>query len=84
METVKIVLDVPQELAERYTEIAQSINQDIDSLYIDALKDFIDQYDADCELLNDPEFLQELEDLRAGRLKTCSLAELEKSLGLRE
>lgn len=82
MGTVKIVLDIPQELAERYTDIAQSLKQEINSLYIEALKDFVDQYDADCELLNDPEFLQEQEDLRAGRLKTYSLEEVIKKLSL--
>lgn len=78
MATATAALRMPEDLAARYDRLAKSTGRTKTFYMTEALADSIDRLEYEYGIL------QQVEDFRAGRLKTYSLDEVEKSLGLED
>ena len=76
MATVVTSLRIPADLSERYNRLAEETGRSRSYYVNEALADSIDRFEYEYGILKD------VEDYRAGRLKTYSLAEVGEMLGL--
>lgn len=76
MATTATALRMPEDLAARYDRLAKSTGRTKTYYMNEALADSIDRFEYEYGILKD------IEDHRAGRLKTYSLAEVGEMLGL--
>lgn len=76
MATTATALRMPEDLAARYDRLARSTGRTKTYYMNEALADSIDRFEYEYGILKD------IEDYRAGRLKTYSLAEVGEMLGL--
>ena len=76
MATATAALRIPEELANRYDELAKSTGRTKTFYMTQALNDSIDKLEYEYGLL------KQVEDYRAGRLKTYSLEEVKEHCGL--
>lgn len=76
MATVATSLRIPADLSERYNRLAEETGRSRSYYVNEALADSIDRFEYEYGILKD------VEDYRAGRLKTYSLAEVGEMLGL--
>ena len=76
MSFVTISIKIPLELSERYDRLAKSTGRTKTYYMNEALADSIDRLECEYGILKD------IEDHRAGRLRTYSLAEVGEMLGL--
>lgn len=67
---------MPPELGMRYDALARSTGRSVASYMDEALADSIDRLEYEQRIL------KTVEDIHAGRIKTISLDELERNLGL--
>ncbi|MBF0132015.1 MAG: CopG family transcriptional regulator [Magnetococcales bacterium] len=74
METISIQL--PDDVVTRLRDLGQATGQDANSCLVAAIREYLD----DLEDLHDAQ--QRMIEIRAGRSKTYSLEEVERSLGL--
>lgn len=78
MATVVTSLRIPADLSERYNRLAEETGRSRSYYVNEALADSIDRFEYEYGILKD------VEDYRAGRLKTYSLAEVGEMLGLED
>ena len=76
MATTTAALRMPEDLAKRYDRLAKSTGRTKTFYMTEALSESIDRLEYDYGILKD------IEDYRAGRLKTYSLDEVGEMLGL--
>lgn len=76
MATTATALRMPEDLAARYDRLAKSTGRTKTYYMNEALADSIDRFEYEYGILKD------IEDYRAGRLMTYSLAEVGEMLGL--
>lgn len=76
MATSMVAVRTPQDLMERYTRLAQGTGRTRSYYINEALEESIDRLEYEYGILKD------VEDYRAGRLKTYSLDEVGEMLGL--
>lgn len=76
MATTATALRMPEDLAARYDRLAKSTGRTKTYYMNEALADSIDRFEYEYGILRD------IEDYRAGRLRTYSLAEVGEMLGL--
>ena len=76
MATTATALRMPEDLAARYDRLAKSTGRTKTYYMNEALADSIDRLECEYGILKD------IEDHRAGRLRTYSLAEVGEMLGL--
>lgn len=76
MATATAALRMPEDLAARYDRLAKSTGRTKTFYMTEALSDSIDRLEYEYGILKD------VEDYRAGRLKTYSLDEVGEMLGL--
>lgn len=76
MATATAALRLPEDLANRYDRLAKSTGRTKTFYMTEALAAEIDRLEYEYGLM------KKVEDYRAGRLETVTLAELEESLGL--
>ena len=76
MATATTALRIPEELAARYDRLAKSTGRTKTFYMTEALSESIDRLEYEYGVM------KKVEDWRAGRLETMTLAELEESLGL--
>lgn len=76
MTTTVISMRISTELSERYNRLAKKTSRSRSFYINEALADSIDRFEHEYGILKD------VEDFRAGRLKTYSLAEVSEMLGL--
>lgn len=76
MATTATALRIPEDLAARYDRLAKSTGRTKTYYMNEALADSIDRFEYEYGILKD------IEDYRAGRLRTYSLAEVGEMLGL--
>ena len=76
MTTTDVTLIIPAKLAERYDRLAKSMGRTKSFYMTEAITESIDRLEYEYGILKD------IEDWRAGRLKTVTLEELEEDLGL--
>lgn len=76
MATTATALRMPEDLAARYDRLAKSTGRTKTYYMNEALADSIDRFEYEYGILKD------IEDYRAGRLRTYSLAEVGEMLGL--
>lgn len=76
MATATVALRTPEELANRYNELAKSTGHTKTFYMTQSLNDSIDKLEYEYGLL------KQVEDYRAGRLKTYSLKEVKEHCGL--
>lgn len=67
---------VPEDLFERYDQLAKSTGRTKIFYVMEALSNSIDRLEYECEIL------KQVEDYRAGKLKTYSLDEVAEHCGL--
>ena len=76
MATTTAALRIPEDLAARYSRLAESTGRTKTYYMVEALSESIDRLEYEYGIL------KKVEDFRAGRLETVTLDELEESLGL--
>lgn len=76
MATLPVALRAPEDIMERYTKLAEETGRSRSFYMNKALSESIDRLEYEYGILKD------VEDFRAGRLKTYSLAEVGEMLGL--
>ena len=76
MATSLMAIRTPEDVMERYTRLAQKTGRSRSYYVNEALAESIDRLEYEYSIL------KQVEDWRAGRLKTVTLDELEESLGL--
>lgn len=76
MATATAALRIPEELSERYSRLAKATGRTKTYYMTEALSDSIDRLEYEYGIL------QQVEDWRAGRLKTYSLDEVGEMLDL--
>lgn len=76
MTTATAALRMPKDLADRYDRLAKETGRTKTYYMTEALADSIDRLEYEYRILKD------IEDYRAGRLKTYSLDEVGEMLGL--
>ena len=76
MATAVTSMRIPTELNERYARLAKETGRSRSYYVNEALREAIDRFEYEYGILKD------IEDYRAGRLKTYSLAEVGEMLGL--
>ncbi len=78
-----MVIQLPEELAERYEALAAATGEPVRFFMVEALGSSIDELER-VQREFERSVLEDIEDYRAGKLETVSLEEMSRDLGLEE